>query len=641
MKGKGNSKGKGNLKGKAGKAGKGMKKGQGADAYEALDGGVVEIEVEGGIQAMEMVGEEVGKEVKQGDEGEGDEGEGEADEENMNPFSSGYKKNLKERKEENKESNREPLFPAPYKVTPDNPNPPSIKGLHLLGIQTTSRAIILQFGRGEKENKEELWLRLSYLTHTSIQILKKQDWIASVSTVPKKPTWRLTFEELRETKPDVYHQYNRFLENVVTWMRLHSPRPQLACKAVRDANQVWLGVGVYTVSEIFYMAGLSPFLTEEEVFDSPSRTARLCEALWAYNYKSHTDLRPLLRKSLVDGILAPTEEQRLAYKDWLHVYGKARSRVTPRLSDLVQQYSRELKRLGCSDQDWFRLGDTQILCLLDDSTHLSAGHYDTLFSECPSDEPPKTFWRYCTTYTYTADKQIWSVVPNFPPNSQISVKTPLSKASIRQFLDKEREEAMFEYIVIKTSHGKKRSSFPFSLAVAGPYDPQLPIQDVTRNVRSAFRRKEKLAEPGKAKTAMSQKQRQKLTNEIEQATREYHNRHSHVLMAVKVNNTVAEDPDSDSDDATLIPSSDLTYATSDYPSSLFAPSSPCSNPPDLRHEEENNPRPTTKRPHLSTIDKPRPTKRPRLAIDKQLALSMATGHDENNFGVMGKKYDWD
>lgn len=49
--------------------------------------------------------------------------------------------------------------------------------------------------------------------------------------------------------------------------------------------------------------------------------------------------RPLLRRSLVGGILAPTEEQRLAYKDWLHVYGKARSRVTPRMNGLIHQYS--------------------------------------------------------------------------------------------------------------------------------------------------------------------------------------------------------------------------------------------------------------------------------------------------------------
>ena len=29
-----------------------------------------------------------------------------------------------------------------------------------------------------------------------------------------------------------------------------------------------------------------------------------------------------------------------------------------------------------------------------------------------------------STHKYIADKQIWSVVPNFPLNSQISVKTP-------------------------------------------------------------------------------------------------------------------------------------------------------------------------------------------------------------------------
>jgi hypothetical protein len=37
--------------------------------------------------------------------------------------------------------------------------------------------------------------------------------------------------------------------------------------------------------------GVSPFLLEKEVFDCPSRTARLCEALWSYAHKSHSDLR--------------------------------------------------------------------------------------------------------------------------------------------------------------------------------------------------------------------------------------------------------------------------------------------------------------------------------------------------------------
>jgi hypothetical protein len=72
---------------------------------------------------------------------------------------------------------------------------------------------------------------------------------------------------------------------------------------------VWFGVGVYTVCEILFLAGkvffslfeillsvcvsigVSPFLTELEVFTNPSRTARICEAFWSYKHKSAQCLR--------------------------------------------------------------------------------------------------------------------------------------------------------------------------------------------------------------------------------------------------------------------------------------------------------------------------------------------------------------
>jgi hypothetical protein len=38
------------------------------------------------------------------------------------------------------------------------------------------------------------------------------------------------------------------------------------------------------------IVGISPFLTEREVFDSPSRTARLCDAFWVYAYHTHTEI---------------------------------------------------------------------------------------------------------------------------------------------------------------------------------------------------------------------------------------------------------------------------------------------------------------------------------------------------------------
>ena len=37
--------------------------------------------------------------------------------------------------------------------------------------------------------------------------------------------------------------------------RSSNARTGLACEAVRGANRVWSGVGVYTVSELFFMAG--------------------------------------------------------------------------------------------------------------------------------------------------------------------------------------------------------------------------------------------------------------------------------------------------------------------------------------------------------------------------------------------------
>ncbi len=88
-------------------------------------------------------------------------------------------------------------------------------------------------------------------------------------------------------------------------------RDCLAMHVIRDANEVFLGIGVYTVSEIFHRAGewsgfrfarsfpfrsdciqgLSPVLTEAEVFDSPSRVARLIEAFYCHAHRAHQGIR--------------------------------------------------------------------------------------------------------------------------------------------------------------------------------------------------------------------------------------------------------------------------------------------------------------------------------------------------------------
>ena len=91
------------------------------------------------------------------------------------------------------------------------------------------------------------------------------------------------------------------------------------------------------------------------MFDCPSRVARLCLAIYAFETKSKEEIwwtfinnsrgyvsdlifRPLLRPCIVDGILAPTINQRLTYGAWLHVYAKSRCQLPERMAELTDVY---------------------------------------------------------------------------------------------------------------------------------------------------------------------------------------------------------------------------------------------------------------------------------------------------------------
>ena len=46
-----------------------------------------------------------------------------------------------------------------------------------------------------------------------------------------------------------------------------------------------------------------------------------------------------MRPCIVNGILAPTLNQRLGYKKWLHVYGKDLAFISPRMAKLQREYT--------------------------------------------------------------------------------------------------------------------------------------------------------------------------------------------------------------------------------------------------------------------------------------------------------------
>ncbi|KAJ7830755.1 hypothetical protein B0H14DRAFT_2365597 [Mycena olivaceomarginata] len=250
----------------------------------------------------------------------------------------------------------------------------SLTDLALAGVSYTYRALILDLG--------PLFLMVQWLTHTSVQLYPRdvyeergkickfrigmalifEHYVISFlsSDLVFQPTWASSREVLPPSPSNFYDPGWEFLTAITKWMqsRLNADRNGLACEVIRAANDAFLGIGVYTVVEIFFLAGLSPFLTEAEVFTNPSRVARFCGGYFEFLHKSRTDLWKLLRPAMKDGYLAPTIQQRLGYIDWLHVYAKDRCKIPVRMAALVDDYT-SVRAYSVRAETWIRY-DTPI-----------------------------------------------------------------------------------------------------------------------------------------------------------------------------------------------------------------------------------------------------------------------------------------
>ncbi|KAF9521419.1 hypothetical protein CPB83DRAFT_900752 [Crepidotus variabilis] len=351
---------------------------------------------------------------------------------------------------------------------------PPITDLKLQGVSYTNRAIKLDFGA--------LHFQLAYLTHISIQVFSRDIWEASVA--PKKKTVGV-LASLRVKSYDifkhVFYQDRGYL--VVRWIesRSKSLRDGLACEVIRgDGGKVWGGVGVYTVSELFFDAGICPYLSEQEVFDSPSQTARLCEALWTFADKSHCELLSLLCPCIMDGLLAPDKAQQLDYARWLHVYAKDRSKLTPRMADLCDRYKMSTKQnassmallltnsakpslghlvFGQSKWNTLALGEeagksdnplTEYLIgkgLIDSPTNLDDDSYNLLWDLTPL---ASLCWRstFVARGIFKSSRQIWSITPIFPDQRRSRENIEESNFSILDEIEgKTRQNMLFSSIV--------------------------------------------------------------------------------------------------------------------------------------------------------------------------------------------------
>lgn len=429
-----------------------------------------------------------------------------------------------------------PLYPPQLKALSSSPILP-VEGLELKNVTPTPRAVILDLGL--------LSLRVAYLTHTSVQIYSRKAWDEVITKTPVpgaggqkrkstdkikrgriglalefekyiiafvtqdlvfEPRWVKSTAELPAEPADAYADYNQFLKGVVQFMaaRWHKPRDGLAADVIRtEGHLVFGGVGVYTVCEVFFDAGLHILLTEQELFSVPSRVARLCEAIWSFTHKSHLKLRALLEPALHNWMLAPSEKQRLDYCSWLHVYAQERVRVPSRMKVLLLEYSDYFETLPKGRER--KLNDLQglhdifdpywtrdALAPSDEKPSLAPiifGPKDTasLFpNESFPDTPLAVFYRtkrlrsgetvsthlkpnhyveglaasghtahvYVSTEAFRSrvkgQKQLWSIHPHLPPTTSLTNRGEERTTLYSDFTPSEISKRLFTYIVTKT-----------------------------------------------------------------------------------------------------------------------------------------------------------------------------------------------
>ncbi|KAF8162677.1 hypothetical protein B0H34DRAFT_692522 [Crassisporium funariophilum] len=256
------------------------------------------------------------------------------------------------------------LFPPKYHSLENVPI--STHKLKLVETEPSPRNVILKFQDGDGK---DYWTQIQLFKHTSVQIYSKEEWQDAVCKVDKDcrgfkigiafefkthilalPTndlliqvhWASFRKDLPTQQANIYTDYPAFLAELVAWMRLRrasrSNRTSLAMTAIRKESSIFYGAGVYTTQEIFHKAGLSPNITEREVFDCPSQTARLVAAWYDLAADIYESLWSFMKPFLRGFKIACHRTDRLRYAECLSVYRKDRTNLSLRFKEQLNAF---------------------------------------------------------------------------------------------------------------------------------------------------------------------------------------------------------------------------------------------------------------------------------------------------------------
>ncbi|KAJ7831155.1 hypothetical protein B0H14DRAFT_2592907 [Mycena olivaceomarginata] len=255
------------------------------------------------------------------------------------------------------------------------------------------------------------------------------------------PTWTTTHAALLPSPPDFCSPKWGFLDSLAGWIRHRAESEDvdqngLACNVIQGESTVFLGIDVYIVNELFFLAGKTLFSVlpsqphlESRPVTAANRSGGVFESIL------HRLLRwciPRVFKSLSDWT------QRLKYQDWLHVYAKDRAQLPSRMAALVDLY---FLFPFHTILDISSTGDILKPDLMDQPTFMRPEHYIPLLLE-PEEMGGKSR-PHCPIHTYSAKKQLWSITL-FPHNSQGDSTIPC------EITGEVCQHMLFSYIVTRT-----------------------------------------------------------------------------------------------------------------------------------------------------------------------------------------------